>query len=116
MGNEKFRYVPGVTYKSNVRMSVLIYLRFVSWLRALDRFLFDEALVARNRFLRFVSRAILERTDRAAGRRLCGPGHGQGSRDRRGINPDDLVSESIALVVAGSGTTLIILAAALLLG
>ncbi|KAK1754460.1 cytochrome P450 [Echria macrotheca] len=119
LGSEKFRYVPHVIDKSNVRMSVLVYVPFVSWLRALDNYLFGEALVARNRLLRFVSRAVRERTDRALGKWSpksldpCPPradifaalATAKDPVTNEGFSADDMVSESITLMVAGSDTS-----------
>lgn len=119
LGNDKFRYVPHVIDKSNVRMSVLVYLPVVTWLRALDRLLFGEALAARNRFLRFVTRAIHERTARGAGKWSaqaldpCPPradifgglATAKDPHTGEGFSTHDMISESITLMVAGSDTS-----------
>ncbi|KAK2608925.1 hypothetical protein QQS21_002501 [Conoideocrella luteorostrata] len=119
LGNEKFRYMPHVIDKSNVRMSVLVYLPFISWFRFIDGYFFREALIARNRFLRFVVRAVRERADRALGKWSpqaldpCPPRNdiysalavAKDPDSGRGFNSMEMVSESTTLVVAGSDTT-----------
>ncbi|PYI08343.1 cytochrome P450 [Aspergillus sclerotiicarbonarius CBS 121057] len=119
LGRDKFRYMPEVIDQSNVRMSVLVYLPLIAAWRAIDGFFFREALIARNRFLRFVVRAVRERADRALGKWApdaldpCLPRNDiynvlATARDPdtgKGFTATEMVSESTTLVVAGSDTT-----------
>ncbi|KAK8000942.1 Cytochrome P450 [Apiospora marii] len=70
LGSEKFRYVPEMIEKSNVRISSLVQFPGLSWLR-LDRHLFREAIYARNRFLKFVFILLRDRKAFSRGT-LCG--------------------------------------------
>jgi cytochrome P450 len=58
LGSTTHRYVFEAIEESNERMSVLIYLPIIRYIRRLDRFLFPRAIKARNTFLAFVSRLV----------------------------------------------------------
>ncbi|GAQ47038.1 cytochrome P450 3A31 [Aspergillus niger] len=127
LGREKFRYMPEVIDKSNVRMSVLAYMPIIAAWRAVDAIFFRDALIARNRFLRFVVRAVRERANRALGKWApdaldpCKPRDDIYSSLAKARDPDtgegftasEMVSESTTLVVAGSDTTSTAIAATL---
>lgn len=119
LGNERFRHMPHVIDKSNVRMSVLVYLPFIAWYKYIDAFIFKEAAIARYRFMRFVIRAVRERADRAIGKWSqqsldpCPPRNdiysalaiAKDPDTGKGFSTQEMISESITLVVAGSDTT-----------
>ncbi|GKZ71838.1 hypothetical protein AnigIFM50267_007882 [Aspergillus niger] len=127
LGREKFRYMPEVIDKSNVRMSVLAYMPILAAWRAVDGIFFRDALIARNRFLRFVVRAVRERANRALGKWApdaldpCKPrddiysalATAKDPDTGEGFKPSEMVSESTTLVVAGSDTTSTAIAATL---
>jgi cytochrome P450 len=52
------RYVFGAVDESNRRMSVLIHLPIIRSINSLDRFLFPQAIEARDKFLGFVSKLV----------------------------------------------------------
>lgn len=119
LGNERFRHMPHVIDKSNVRMSVLVYLPFIALYKYIDAFIFKEAAIARYRFMRFVIRAVRERADRAIGKWSqqsldpCPPRNdiysalaiAKDPDTGKGFSTQEMISESITLVVAGSDTT-----------
>lgn len=128
LGTERFRYMPEVIEKSNVRISALVQFPRLTWLR-LDKHLFREAIFARNRFLNFVMRLVRDRMALSKGS-VCGiygntvkvSGNGTSTsykpsdvysklemaRDPHtgvGFRPHEIASESTTLVVAGSDTS-----------
>lgn len=131
LGNDKFRYVPKMIEKSNVRISSLVQFPGLSnWLR-LDKHLFREAIYARNRFLKFVFILLRDRKAFSRGT-LCGvfekPPITQSGADDRQERPasfdvysrlqeardpvtgeafghEEIASESTTLIVAGSDTS-----------
>jgi cytochrome P450 len=138
LADERFRYVPAMIEKSNVRVAAMVQFPDLSWLR-LDRYMFRSAIVARNRFLKFVLRLNRDRTELSKGN-ICGilgqgilpPDSGpkssvlstvpdvysklEESRDPQKdatLRPDEIASESITLVVAGSHTSACTMSSAL---
>lgn len=128
LGNERFRYVPEMIEKNNVRMAALVQFPGLSWLR-LDKHLFPEAIWARNRFLNFVMRLVKDRMELSKGN-VCGI-YGKTTATRSATStapqklsdvysrlelardpetggefqPHEIASESTTLVVAGSDTS-----------
>ncbi|KAI1841851.1 hypothetical protein JX266_011929 [Neoarthrinium moseri] len=126
LGDDRFRYVTEMMEKSNVRISALVQFPSLSWLR-LDKHLFQEAIFARNRFLKFVFRLLRDRMELSNGN-VCGifeKSHAtsqlsystksrdiysrlQEARDPQtgaGLRKEEMASESTTLIVAGSDTT-----------
>ncbi|EFY92545.1 benzoate 4-monooxygenase cytochrome P450 [Metarhizium acridum CQMa 102] len=128
LGSERFRYVPEAISKSNVRMSVLV---IIPWLSSfnMDRYFFRDAIIARYRFLKFVVRCVRERIQRGTKLELSGiqldeqepsPDAIEGgtggdvfealssardSKTGRSFGQEELASESVTLIVAGSETS-----------
>ncbi|KAK8121820.1 hypothetical protein PG984_010490 [Apiospora sp. TS-2023a] len=132
LGSDKFRYVPEMIEKSNVRISSLVQFPGLSnWLR-LDKHLFREAIYARNRFLKFVFILLRDRKAFSRGT-LCGvfekppitSSSADGTQATRPASFDvysrlqeardpvtgeafgheEIASESTTLIVAGSDTS-----------
>lgn len=122
LGSDRFRYIPDMICKSNARMSVLV---IIPWLTRFkfDHYFFKDAIIARFRFLKFVVRCVRERVERG---KLKAKGMGisedsisggaggdvfealdtaKDSKSREGLKPEELGSESITLIVAGSETS-----------
>lgn len=122
LGSERFRYVPDVICKSNARMSVLVIIPWLTYCN-IDHYLFKEAIIARFRFLKFVVRCVRERLERGklngktvelSEKSVSGGAGGDvfealtNARDSKtgdGLKPEELGSESITLIVAGSETS-----------
>lgn len=122
LGSERFRYVPEMVERSNVRISAVVQFPGLSWFR-LDKYLFKEAIYARNRFLNFVMRLVRDRMELSKGN-ICGI-YGKTSslaptrlsdvyskleetsdpQTGSVLRSDEIASESITLVVAGSDTS-----------
>ena len=122
LGNERFRYVPEMVEMSNVRISAVVQFPGLAWLR-LDRYLFKEAIFARNRFLKFVMRLVKDRMELSRGN-MCGI-YGKPSpisptrlsdvyskleetkdpQTGASLRGNEIASESITLIVAGSDTS-----------
>ncbi|KAK6208581.1 cytochrome P450 3A31 [Colletotrichum tabaci] len=115
--DERFRYVTESIDKSNTRMSALIQWPRLAALR-IDKRFFREAITARNRFIRFVSRVVRDRALKA--KTVSIDIGAQGSRDAdvfanlasakdpetgRGFDDAEIAAESTTLIVAGSDTS-----------
>lgn len=128
LNDEKFRYVPEMIEKSNVRVSALVQFPRLSFFR-LDKHLFQEAIFARNRFLKFVMRLVRDRMELSKGN-VCGiygktacTGNGTSVSPAKlsdvyskladikdpqtgaSLRKEEIASESTTLVVAGSDTS-----------
>ncbi|PVI05774.1 cytochrome P450 3A31 [Periconia macrospinosa] len=124
LGDKKFRYVPEMIEKSNVRVSSLVQFPGLTWMR-LDKHLFQEAIYARNRFLKFVFRLLHDRKALSHDGTACGVfkkpsitaqsslsfdvySRLQDAQDPvtgEGFGHDEIASESTTLIVAGSDTS-----------
>lgn len=122
LGSDRFRYIPDMICKSNARMSVLV---IIPWLTRFkfDHYFFKDAIIARFRFLKFVVRCVRERVERgklkAKGMGISEDSISGGAggdvfealdtakdfKTREGLKPEELGSESITLIVAGSETS-----------
>lgn len=63
IGAEDYRYVVQAIEESNVRMSVILQAKELTF-RKIDKYLFPTSIVARNKFVRFVSRMMKDRLKR----------------------------------------------------
>lgn len=108
LGQDDFRFVPQAIQDSNVRMSVILQAPELMF-RRLDKRLLPQPIVARNRFLKFVSAMIASRTtSQTAEKREDIFSFFHTARDPKtgeGFRVDELMAESATLVVAGSDTT-----------
>jgi cytochrome P450 len=120
LGNERFRYVTECIDKSNVRMSALIQAPWYATLK-LDKYLFRDAIKARNRFIKFVVRVIKDRMDKTAAADKATPSKREADAEGLDIfgvlaaardpetgtafNSNEIAAESTTLIVAGSDTS-----------
>jgi cytochrome P450 len=124
VGNSRFRYVVESIDKSNVRMGALIQAPALTSFK-LDKYLFRDAIRARNRFVKFVMRVVKERLDKggAAAAKSADPvsdhdlfANLAAARDPEtgsGFHSDEIAAESATLIVAGSDTSSTAMAAVL---
>lgn len=115
--DERFRYVTEVIDKSNVRMSALIQFPDFAALK-IDKYIFREAIVARNRFVKFIMRVVRDRVEK--GKSVTIDIDSPASTDADvfanlaaakdpetgdSFRPDEIAAESATLIVAGSDTS-----------
>ncbi|KAJ3541738.1 hypothetical protein NM208_g2598 [Fusarium decemcellulare] len=117
LGSDRFRYITDMISKSNIRMSVLV---IIPWLTSFnfDHYRFKASIIARFRFLKFVIRCVWERVELgknkgmgiempedsvsggAGGDVFEAPDTAKDSKTGESLKPDELASESITLIVA----------------
>ncbi|KAK6076445.1 cytochrome P450 3A31 [Seiridium cupressi] len=117
LSNERFRYVVESIDKSNVRMSALIQFPKFAALK-IDKYIFRDAIVARNRFVKFVLRVVKDRLEK--GKTTSIDIYSPTSSDAdvfanlaaakdpetgEGFRPAEIAAESTTLIVAGSDTS-----------
>ncbi|ETS84534.1 hypothetical protein PFICI_02559 [Pestalotiopsis fici W106-1] len=117
LGNERFRYVVETIDRSNVRMGALIQFPKFAAMK-IDKYIFRDAIVARNRFVKFVLRVVKDRLEK--GKTTSIDIHSATSDDAdvfanlaaakdpetgEGFQPDEIAAESSTLIVAGSDTS-----------
>jgi cytochrome P450 len=113
--DERFRYVVESIDKSNVRMSFLIQFPRFAKLK-IDKYIFREAIRARNRFIRFVTRAVGDRLGKITNtspEKVSAEGADvfanlAAARDPEtggGFTLNEIAAESTTLVVAGADTS-----------
>ncbi|KAL2255764.1 hypothetical protein VTK26DRAFT_2742 [Humicola hyalothermophila] len=128
----KFRYVVECIDKSNVRMSFLIEWPSFARLK-IDKYMFRDAIFARNRFIKFVSRVVGDRLGRMKSATPCSaesakpsPASSADSGDvfsnlaaakdpetGSGFTANEIAAESTTLIVAGADTSSVSFAAVL---
>lgn len=117
VGNPRFRYVCDAIDRSNIRMGALIQAPRWAALK-LDKYLFRDAIAARNRFVKFVVRVVAERMGKTA---ACAASPdlfanlaaAKDPQTNEGFRADEIGAESTTLIVAGSDTTSTSVASAL---
>ncbi|KAK8076208.1 cytochrome P450 [Apiospora phragmitis] len=115
--NERFRYVTEVIDKSNVRMSALIQFPDFAALK-IDKYIFREAIVARNRFVKFIMRVVKDRVEKgktvsididsptsADADVFANLAAAKDPETGGSFRPDEIAAESATLIVAGSDTS-----------
>ncbi|KAI0127098.1 cytochrome P450 3A31 [Xylariales sp. AK1849] len=115
--NERFRYVTESIDKSNVRMSVLIQFPKFAALRV-DKYIFRDAILARNRFVKFVLRVVKERLEKSKTTSIdinsstsadadvfANLAAAKDPESGEGFRPAEIAAESTTLIVAGSDTS-----------
>lgn len=126
----KFRYVVECIDKSNVRMSFLVqWPRFA--LLKIDKYMFREAILARNRFVKFVTRVVGDRlgkmksaTPSSSEEATTKPASPSGDvfsnlaaatdpETGSGFTLNEIAAESTTLIVAGADTSSVTFAAIL---
>ncbi|KAG6364817.1 hypothetical protein INS49_006421 [Diaporthe citri] len=104
---QQYRYIPKVIEASNIRVSALLQAPILKMFRV-DKLLFPRAIAARNIFLRFVGK-LLRDTSRADSSQRTNLfqmlRHTQDPVTGRGFTPEEMVAESVTLVVAGGDTS-----------
>ena len=101
------RFVPECIEGSNVRTSVLVQAAELST-RRLDRYLFPQAILARNRFIGFVSRLLKARMSAAPLKRRDVFSFLLSAKDpetQQSLSMAEIGAESTTLIVAGSDTS-----------
>ncbi|KAI9754740.1 MAG: hypothetical protein M1815_005439 [Lichina confinis] len=114
IGNPKFRYVCDTIDKSNVRMSALIQAPQFAALK-IDKHMFRDAIRARNRFVKFVSRVVKERMDKCTTSTdlFANLAIAKDPETGSSFRPEEIGAESTTLIVAGSDTSSTTIAASL---
>jgi cytochrome P450 len=114
--NDRFRYVVESIDKSNVRMSFLIQFPQFAKLK-IDKYMFPEAIVARNRFVKFVSRVVGERLGKfkntassdkvnsEAADVFANLAAAKDPETGQGFTLNEIAAESTTLIVAGADTS-----------
>ncbi len=104
LGKDEYRWVLDAVEKSNVRISVLFQAKELKAWR-LDKYLFPEAIQARNRFLGFVARVLKDRLSLSKAQETKDIfSFIANARDPDGgsaLTPTEVNAESTTLIVAG---------------
>lgn len=104
---QQYRYIPKVIEVSNIRVSAILQAPILKMFRV-DKLLFPRAIAARNIFLRFVGK-LLRDTSRADNSKRTSLfqmlRHTRDPVTGRGFTPEEMVAESVTLVVAGGDTS-----------
>lgn len=105
---QQYRYIPKVIEASNIRVSAILQAPILKKMFRMDKVLFPRAIAARNIFLRFVGK-LLRDTNRADSSQRTNLfhmlRHTQDPVTGRGFTPEEMVAESVTLVVAGGDTS-----------
>ncbi|KAL1836124.1 hypothetical protein VTJ49DRAFT_5549 [Mycothermus thermophilus] len=112
---ERFRYVIECIDKSNTRMSCLIQWPEFARLK-MDKYIFREAIAARNRFIKFVSRVVGDRLGKFKtafpDKVTAGPpdvfanlAAAKDPETGEGFSLNEIAAESTTLIVAGADTS-----------
>lgn len=108
IGSPRFRYVCETIDQSNVRMGALIQAPRWAALK-LDKYIFRDAIRARNRFVKFVVRVVQERMDKppcsTSPDLFANLAVAKDPETNEGFRPEEIGAESATLIVAGSDTT-----------
>ncbi len=113
--NDRFRYVVESIDKSNIRMSFLIQFPQFAKLR-IDKYIFREAIGARNRFIKFVTRLVGERLGKVTTTSpekvnpedadvFANLAAAKDPETGGGFTLNEIAAESTTLVVAGADTS-----------
>jgi cytochrome P450 len=101
---EQYRYVIKCIEESNIRVSSLLQAPILKSFR-LDKLLFPRAIVARNLFLGFVGKLLRDtkKNDRSKRKDLFEMlSHAKDPETGKGFTPEEIIAESVTLVVAGT--------------
>ncbi|KAL3426494.1 cytochrome p450 [Phlyctema vagabunda] len=105
-----YRHIPEALSRSNKRVSVIVQWPLIIW-RRLDKILFKDSVHGRKEFLRFVHNLVTDRMTRGP-RKDVFSGLLNASDPTTGnkLSRDEIVAESILMIVAGSDTSSTLLA------
>ncbi|KAH3907055.1 hypothetical protein HBI56_114470 [Parastagonospora nodorum] len=110
---EQYRYVVQCIEQSNIRVSSILQAPILKAFR-IDKILFPRAIVARNMFLGFVGKLLRDtkKNDRSQRKDLFEMlSHAKDPESGNGFTPEEIVAESVTLVVAGADTSATAMAA-----
>jgi cytochrome P450 len=109
----QYRYVVKCIEESNIRVSSLLQAPILKSFR-LDKLLFPRAILARNMFLNFVGKLLRDtkKNDRSQRKDLFEMlSHAVDPESGKGFSREEIVAESVTLVVAGADTSATAMAA-----
>ncbi|KAH7122774.1 cytochrome P450 [Dendryphion nanum] len=109
----QYRYVVKCIEESNIRVSTILQAPCLKNFR-IDKLLFPRAIIARNMFLNFVGKLLRDtkKNDRSQRKDLFEMlSHAKDPESGRGFSPEEIVAESVTLVVAGADTSATAMAA-----
>jgi cytochrome P450 len=104
---EQYRYVMQCIEESNIRVSSILQAPILKAFR-LDKLLFPRAIVARNMFLGFVGKLLRDtkKNDRSQRKDLFEMlSHAKDPETGIGFSREEIIAESVTLVVAGADTS-----------
>lgn len=104
IGSEKFRYAIRAIEKSNVRLGVLVQAPELS-IRAIQKTLFPDAIIARNRFVKFIRKLLGIRLMASEGKKDVFS-YIEKAKDPdtgKGLDQLELSAETATMIVAGKG-------------
>ncbi|KAI3580546.1 cytochrome P450 [Fusarium oxysporum f. sp. albedinis] len=105
-----YRHIPPALARSNERISVIVQWPYVVW-RRMDKVLFRNSVAGRKDFLRFAHNLVTERVQRGSGDDvLSGLLDAADPTTGNKLTQDEIVAESILMLVAGSDTSSTLLA------
>ena len=110
---EQYRYVVKCIEESNIRVSSLLQAPILKSFR-LDKLLFPRAILARNMFLGFVGKLLRDtkKNDRSQRKDLFEMlSHATDPESGKGFSKEEIIAESVTLVVAGADTSATAMAA-----
>jgi cytochrome P450 len=100
---EQYRYVVQCIEESNIRVSSILQAPILKAFR-MDKLLFPRAIIARNMFLGFVGKLLRDtkKNDRTQRKDLFEMlSHAKDPETGKGFSPEEIIAESVTLVVAG---------------
>lgn len=100
---EQYRYVVQCIEASNIRVSSLLQAPILKSFR-MDKLLFPRAIASRNMFLGFVGKLLRDtkKNDRSQRKDLFEMlSHAKDPETGKGFSPEEIIAESVTLVVAG---------------
>lgn len=109
----QYRYVVECIEQSNIRVSSILQAPILKAFR-MDKLLFPRAIGARNKFLFFVGKLLRDtkKNDRSQRKDLFEMlSHAKDPESGKGFTPEEIVAESVTLVVAGADTSATAMAA-----
>ena len=110
---DQYRYVVRCIEESNIRVSSILQAPILKAFR-MDKLLFPRAIVARNIFLGFVGKLLRDtkKNDRSQRKDLFEMlSHAKDPESGNGFTPEEIIAESVTLVVAGADTSATAMAA-----
>ncbi|KAH6719153.1 cytochrome P450, partial [Leptodontidium sp. MPI-SDFR-AT-0119] len=100
-----YRHIPEALSRSNKRISVIVQWPIIVW-RRLDKLLFKDSVHGRKEFLRFVHNLVTDRMTRGTKNDVfSGLLNASDPTTGNSLTRDEIVAESILMIVAGSDTS-----------